>query len=367
MITSPKKFLFLDRGQEFQIDEYLHRPLGGSETSLLMLAKGIAELDNSAVILNSSKQNSRSFNLLQDNINLTNQFLDLADIVICNRFIDIDLINYCNLNNKQIYYYSHDAYDQEITHWLIDNNLIKKFDKILLVSNWQLETFRKYFNIDNDLIKKKFAVIHNPLDLSLFYGYVKRDLNKLIFASIPYKGIEFLDDIINDLILKTKNENLKLYVYSSMSLYNRKDQDNEYNNIFQKLSHNKNIILNTSLLSPKQLAVELMTSNLYIHPQTYHETFGMVFTQAQAAGCIPLTLNIGASKEVIYNKENILEYPNIFNTKVYNKFIDLITNKLEQTKDDQDNLYKERLKGQDFVKQFNYINIARNFLEIVNN
>ena len=50
------------------------------------------------------------------------------------------------------------------------------------------------------------------------------------------------------------------------------------------------------------------------------------------------------------------------------KLNDLFKQGVEQaTKNNQDNLYKERLKGQDFVKQFNYINIARNFLEIVNN
>ena len=359
-----KNVLLLDRGQEFIIDDYLHKPVGGSETALMLLAKGIADQHNSAVILNNSKQNSRSFNLIQDNINLVNSFLKDSNIIIFNRFLDIELIKYIKhnyKNTKKIYYYSHDAYDQNNTHWLYDNNLIQLFDKILLVSNWQLETFKKCFNISKQLINGRFTVIGNPLDLSLYYGYMKRDLNKLIFASIPYKGLEFLDNIINDLVLKTKNDKLKLYVYSSMNLYSRPEEDQEYVNIYRKLSQNKNIVLNTDLISPKQLAVELLSSNLYIHPQTYHETFGMVFTQAQAAGCIPLTLDIGASREVIYNQENVLDYPNIYNIKTYNKFIDLIISKLSKTEEE---LYTERIKAQDFVKKFDYLKIAKHVLEL---
>jgi glycosyltransferase involved in cell wall biosynthesis len=353
-----KKILLLDQGQPFQIDEYLHRPIGGSESSLMMLAKGFAELNNSAVILNNSKLNSRSFNLLQDNINLVNHFIKDTNIIIFNRFIDLELIKFIKENNKNIklYYYSHDAYDQEITHWLLNKDLVNLFNKILLVSNWQKDTFIKYFNVDKD----KLEVIFNGLDSTLFNGYVKRDLNKLIFASIPYKGLEYLDNIINDLVLRTKNENLKLHVFSSMKLYGR-EEDNSYDEIYRKLNNNKNIILR-DVCSMKELAFELSSSNIYIHPNIYHETFGMVLTQAQAAGCDVVTTNLGATKEVVYDIDScITKGYNIQLDKTYEDFIDLTISKLNLSNKERQ---KNVIKMQNFVSQFNYLNISKNVLKL---
>ncbi len=350
-----KKVLLLDNGQPFNVDEYLHRPIGGSEASLLMLAKGISNSNHSAVILNNSKQVSNSYNLLINNISLRHEYANISDIIIFNRFIDIDILN--NNKDKTLLYYCHDAYDQENTHWMVDKDLVNKFDKILCVSQWQKESFIKLFNVD----KSKLIVINNSLDLDLFTGYTKRDPNKLVYASIPYKGLDFLDVMINDLVYKTKNDKLKLHVFSSMNLYGREDGDQEYAETFRKLSHNKNIILR-DVVSMKTLASEFASSSVYLHPNTYHETFGMVLTQAQAAGCDVVTTNLGATKEVVYDIDTcIVDSPNIYLTSTYDKFIDLVINKLNL---DNKTKYKNNIKMQNFVKQFNYLEIAKKVLKL---
>jgi len=348
-----KKILIIDNGQEFGLDEYLIRPLGGSETSILMLSKGLAEIGNSVVLLNNTNKRQKSYNIILDTNKLTRQFILISDIILLNRVNPIDFINY----NKPIYYYSHDAYDQEIVRWLFDKQLVSKVEKIFCVSEWQKKTFVDYFGVD----PSKLAVINNPIDINLYINYTKRFSNKLIFSSIPFKGLEVLNDLINDLIFRTKNNNLFLHVYSSMSLYNRSQQDNEYSVIYQQLSKNKNIILH-DLVSLKQLAIEYASASISIHPNTYHETFGMVLAQSQAAGCLPVSTNIGSVNEVIQNKNNITSYPNIYNQDCYNEFIEKIIRILNTSEDD---LYVERLTAQNFVKRFNYINIATEFLKYI--
>ena len=363
-----KRFLFVDSGQPFGIDHYKYNPLGGSEASVLMLAKAIAESGNSAVILNNSTQKQESINLLIDNIKLFPQYTEICDNIILNRIINQDIINISNHFNKPIYYYCHDAYDQNIIHWLgkKNSNFLEHISKFLCVSEWQRDTFFKYFNIINPKYKNKFEVIGNSLDVSLYSGYTDRDLNKLIFASIPYKGLEFLDNIINDLVLKTKNKDLKLHVFSNMSLYgkngNVEESNTNYNQIYSKLSQNPNIVLR-DLVSMKELAYEFATSNLYIHPNLYHETFGMVFIQAQAAGCIPVTTNSGAVRETIENKDNIIPETTIYNQNTYDLFIDKIIENLNKSDEQQ---YNHRSKAKAFAKQFSSLNIAKKVLNLTN-
>ncbi len=365
-LNVPKKFLFIDNGQPFNYDQYKDYPIGGSEASCLMLAKGVAELGNSVVVLNNTKIKSKSTNIIIDSINLIEQYIPLCDIVILNRYITSPLINLLKTYNKEIYYYSHDAYDQKIVSWLgnkEENNLLQYINKFMCVSQWQLESFIKNFNIKSKNLKSKFIVLPNSIDNSLYYGYQKRDLNKLIFASIPYKGLEFLDSIVNDLIVKTKNKDLKLHVFSNMELYGtaRFEENNQYNDIYRKLEANPNIILR-NLVSMKDLAIEFATSNLYIHPNTYHETFCMSILQAQAAGCLPVITDYGAVREVVQVQDNIIPEPNIYQHETYSKFIEKIIDLLNKS---EKLINIDRIKSTHFAQQFNYLKIAKQFLDML--
>ena len=110
----------------------------------------------------------------------------------------------------------------------------------------------------------------------------------------------------------------------------------------------------------KELAYEFMRSNLLIHPSTYHETFGRVFIESLASGCIPITTNNGANKEVIENFGYITDEPNIENIDCYKNFIDNVCEALDS------DLYRMRIKAKDKMKKYNYINIARKVEAFIN-
>ncbi len=364
--NTQKKFLFIDSGQPFNLDQYKDYPIGGSEASCLMLAKGVSELGNSVVILNNTKTKSSSHNIIIDNINLAEQYIPICDVVVLNRFITLPLIKLISNLCKKIYYYSHDAYDQEIVSWLgnnKENNLLQYINKFMCVSQWQLDSFIKNFNIIDTNLTSKFTVLPNSVDKSLYYGYKKRDPNKLIFASIPYKGLEFLNDIINDLVIRTKNKDLKLHVFSDMKLYGtaRFEENNQYEEIYRTLDKNPNIVLR-NLVSMKDLAVEFATSNLYIHPNVYHETFCMSILQAQAAGCLPVITDYGAVREVVENQDNIIPEPNIYLHGTYTKFIEKTIELLNKSEKE---INLDRIKATQFAQQFDYLKISKRFLDLI--
>ena len=341
------KILILDYGMPFNIDTPYNEPLGGSEISILLLAKGLSELGHSVVLLNNTYKSYNNGKLIIDSNRLAPEVINDSDIVLLNRFIPDGIEQF----KGKLYYYSHDAYDQQNVQWMVNKDKIKNFNKIFCVSEWQRESFIKYLGVEDKVI----GVLPNLIDYSLYYGYVPRNNNKLIFASIPYKGLQIIGDIFNDLCIKTQRDDLELHIFSSMKLYGDHENDiKQYGEVFTKLSRTKNVFVKDPV-SMKELAYELMGSSIYLHPHSYHETFGRVYTESMAAGCIPVTSNKGAAREVICPDAQMVG-PNLENIETYNKYIELLRFYL-----DQDN-YKLRLKLHEFAKQYDYIRVAQQFL-----
>ena len=339
------KILLVDNGMTLDFNTPYVQLLGGSETSILLLSKGLAELGHQVVLLTNNNVNRmQNGNRILDSVNLFDGYAEISDVIILNRFIPQSINSF---KDKKIFFYSHDAYDQAGIQWLRQPNIEKFFNKIFCVSEWQKQTFVKYFNCDDDY----FEVIGNPIDYSLHYGHVERQENRLIFASIPYKGLKFLPDLFTDICIKSKKK-LELQVFSSFQLYGRPEEDESYGEIFKKLNGMNDVVLNNPI-SMKGLAYEFMKSSLLIHPSTYAETFGRVFVEAMASGCLPVTVNNGANKEVIEDNGFVLGFPNIENIKCYEAFVDKTCELLDS------DLYGKRVKAKDNMKKFNYINISR--------
>lgn len=349
--------LLIDNGQPFTLETPYVQPLGGSETSLLLLAKGLSELGHSVILLTTATVNvpQQNDNLLVHNINNWPQVYDQAQLIIFNRTI-IPEILFVN-DGKLKCYYAHDAYDQtHIISTIAHSGIYNRLAKILCVSEWQRWTFNKYLGIP----EIKLSVLGNSIDLFLYQGYTERNPNKFIFASIPYKGIDIIGDLFNDICIRSKHGDLELHIFSSMSLYGL-DSDSEYEMFFDKLSKIKNVFLYKPK-SMREMAVELLSAGFYIHPSTYHETFGMMFIMAQAAGCLPITVNNGAASEIITDGHDgfIIDCPTLKNFNCYNNFIDRVITLLDK------DLYKIRLNAQQSSKKWLYLNIAKRLLKILN-
>ncbi len=349
------KILIFDCGMKYELDTPYYKPLGGSETSMLLLAKGLSELDQSVVLLTSSNTNREHVrNLIRDNINYFIPYAEQSDVIICSRIIPPEIMNF--IGKKKIFYFSHDAYDQNHVKWMMNQNSINFIDKIFCVSNWQKNTFNKYLNVN----ESKMEVIGNPIDSSLYNGFTERDDKTFIFASIPYKG-DNIGKLFNDICLISHKQNLKLKVFSSFKLYDNEKQDQEYHQFFKELTNIKGIEIN-NLVSMRELAFEFAKSTFSLFPNTYHETFSMSCLQSQASGCIPISTNLGAMNERIENGYNgfITKGHNIQNQDTYQEFLDLTIKILSMSENE---LYKIRLNCQESIKQFDYLKISSKILQ----
>ncbi len=347
------KILLYDSGSQYNLNTPYNKPLGGSETSLLLIAKGLSELNHQIVLLTTSTEIKESnSNLIRDNINYFSQYAELSDVIICSRNVPYDIMPF--VGNKKIYYYSHDAYDQQNVQWMMNQNSTTILNRIFCVSDWQKNSFIKYFNVNENILK----VVGNPIDLSLYNGFTDRDPHRFIFASIPYKG-ENLASLFNDICIQSKKD-LSLHVYSSFAMYDNINEDKNYEEMFRQLDSIKNVYIHKSI-SMKELAYEFAKSSYVLFPNTYHETFNMTCVQAQAAGCIPISTNCGCMNERIVDGYNgiLTEGKNILNNSTYQDFIDKTCTILNL---DERLTYKMRLNCQKTSVDYDYLKISQKII-----
>ena len=344
------KLLCIDNGLSFNEDLVRNSPLGGSETSLFFLAKGLSETGTNVTLVNNTPETESvngNYTILSRRLVKqidTNEF----DVILFSR------VEPFKTQGKTLnLYYTGDAYDQPLMRWVLDKQKLTLVDKILCVSEWQMSTFNKYLNIPMN----KMSVLGNCIDTESYLGNAKRNKNRYIFASVPYKGLEFISTIYDHMHRVSKNDELEFVVYSSMALYNQ--PDDKYKDVFNGLSIHNGIDVK-SPIPPKELANELLTSIGYIHPNSYHETFGMVLVQAQLCGCVPVTTNKGAVTEVIQHGKTglITDYPNIENEECLTQFCEYALN-IESSNISRDTQI-------DWCKQWDYRLMSEKFKELAN-
>jgi glycosyltransferase involved in cell wall biosynthesis len=109
----------------------------------------------------------------------------------------------------------------------------------------------------------------------------------------------------------------------------------------------------------KDLAYKFRQANLYIHPSLYHETFGRVFTECMASGCLPVALNNGANKEIIEDYGYVIDYPNIYNSEAFDSFIDKIVELLGK------DLSDKRIEAEKAMYKWDYMNLSKKLDDII--
>jgi len=346
------KILIVDNGIEFDLETPYNKCLGGSETTALLLGKGLSLLGHQVVIVNNIQEMCHDKNIFIDNINNFYPYAKQSDIIILNRFIPQTIMDF--VKEKKVFLISHDAYDQPNVRWMMNANAEQYLDKIICVSEWQKETFIKYLRVD----PKKLTVLGNPIDYSLYCGYTERDPNKLVFTSIPYKGLEILPDLFDEIKLRSKNDKLHLDVYSSFDLYGREEENEQFKSIYQRLNNTNNVNI-FKPVSMKQLAYVFKTASLNLAPSTYHETFGRVFVEAAAGGCITVCMNNGANKEMIGNSGYVLDYSTIYNKEAFDKFVNEVCYLLTA------DLYNMRMQIEREMKKWDYIKMCKKLENII--
>lgn len=146
-----------------------------------------------------------------------------------------------------------------------------------------------------NLFKPKISIktCYNPIPAELAeYPVQTRDINKLLFLSAPNKGL--------DQVLKTFqqiNRQLKdLQLYIANPGY-RQDQPADIPNVHY-----------LGALPAEQVKQHLATSLCVFYPQnSFAETFGLIYAEANALGTPVMAHDIGAAREVLHPNNKLVD------------------------------------------------------------
>lgn len=297
--------LFADTShpKTYDFDDLAAQAMGGTESSLLRTAKILANQDHQVTVF----QQHRNSMMKQQGI----QFIGPNDLST------IDALHHIIILRKfpQLKIWQEQFPKAQLHLWI---HTYKNWEYVLkrfvgLKQPWQLITnskthaehcddllHRGFLGQLLNLFKAKISIktCYNPIPAELAdYPAQKRDTNKLLFLSAPNKG---LDQVLE--IFAKINRNLK---YLQLHIANpgyRKDHPKPNPNVHY-----------LGALPVDQVKQHLATSLCVFYPQdSFAETFGLIYAEANALGTPVLAHDIGAAREILHPNNVLIDANNIY-------------------------------------------------------
>ena len=220
-----------------------------------------------------------------------NQYYQFPNNVEVSRSIEV----LAESNKQYKILWAHDNCDQPQLLRLPE--LVSQIDKIVCVSNWEAEQYIKYNRAPAD----KIVVI--PNGVADIFNLKTPKSKTAIFFSGPHKGIAPLPKIWKQVI--KNHPDVKLKVFSSHNLYGE-----QYEQHFKIPEHLEAIEELKSLpgveyspcIGREVLLPHIQDAAFFVHPNVWEETFCVSLAEAMVCGCYPITSDIGALREVSFNR-----------------------------------------------------------------
>lgn len=183
--------------------------------------------------------------------------------------------------------------DPESTH-LTDPASRNRFDKIVCVSNWQMQLY----NLISGVPYSQCTVIKNaiePIDVQekKYEGTVR-----LIYHTTPHRGLEILVPVFEELC--KIHDNLHLDVYSSFSIYGWEQRDEQYKNVIDRCKQHPNITYHGAV-SNEEVREALKTTHIYAYPCIWPETSCLSVIEAMSAKNMVVCPNFAVLPETCAN------------------------------------------------------------------
>lgn len=286
------KILILARGGvPFHNNSIEERPLGGTETAVINLARGLHERGHAVRVISTHPNPPVSLPLYLPAAGLRD--LGPIDVLLVVRdWRDL----FVPVKTKSRFYWTGDSYDQIAAIGVGDLRVQKYLDAFFAVSSWHAETFSKFSGVAPD----KFFVLGNGIDSKLFAGEETRDSKRLIYTSTPYRGLKHLLQIFPR--IKSIVPEASLHIFSGFNVYQGVEPDRvalaEWANLKEAFLKMPGVLVNENILQ-KDLAREFMRSAILAYPNTFEETSCITAMEAQAGGAVVVSSNKGALPETV--------------------------------------------------------------------
>ncbi len=271
------------------------RPIGGTETGLIHVARCLHEAGH-AVLVYTSHPSPPSGG---PQYRAANRFFEEtgADVLVA-----VQDFWACFAQQEFLIraFWTGDGPEQYSTYGIGDPRISRKIDLIFCASLWHRDVLAEQSSFPSE----KTRLAGNGVDLSLFAGEEERVPARLIYTAAPYRGLVHLLKIFPR--IREAIPEAELHIFSDMRLYERggaktpqiAHYEREREILRQHFSQMTGVVFRESLLQ-KDLAREYMKSKLFLYPNIVRETCSITCLEAQAAGCPVLSTQLGALPETV--------------------------------------------------------------------
>lgn len=159
----------------------------------------------------------------------------------------------------------------------------KQVDKIVTISPFHQDYFNSTYGISDTVS------IDLPVRVWEYEEQVPRIENKLIFCSVPDRGLGILAEVYDQ--LKSKIPELTLTITSDYRLWGVSSPMNEG---FLKKFLGKSGVRFLGAVPRGEMIMEQLSSEIHAYPCTYSELFCYSSAECQVAGTYPITSGVGS-------------------------------------------------------------------------
>jgi len=203
----------------------------------------------------------------------------------------------------------------------LSNGGYNQFDKIVFVSNWQMQKYIEFYGIP----WHKCQVVLNAIDPlgtnERHYADFDNDPVKLVYHTTPHRGLDILAAAYQKLRVD-KGMDITLDVFSSFEIYGWKQRDEEYRELFEFLQSSPGVTYHGSV-KHENLVNLLPEFDIFAYPSTWPETSCISLMEAMSAGLLCVHPNYAALPETAANltymyqwHENKRDHTKVFTEKL---------------------------------------------------
>lgn len=176
---------------------------------------------------------------------------------------------------------------------IIANGGWNQFEKIVFVSNWQLQGYQQLYGIP----WYKCIVMQNAIE-PIECAEKAPDKIKLIYNTTPHRGLEILVPVFEQ--LAEQFDNIELDVFSSFKAYGWDDRDEPYKELFERCERHPKI--NYHGFQPNDVVRKALSeAHIHAYPSIWKETSCISLMEAMSARCLCVHPNYGALYETAAN------------------------------------------------------------------
>lgn len=265
-------------------------PIGGTETAVIRLSRSLRDLGHEVTVFTTDPAPPLSDPLYVP----TTALNDLGRV---DAFVGVRDWNHLFLpvDTKLRFLWTGDSPLQPYTRGLGDKRVAEHLDGLLAVSEWHANTLCEASGFP----RSKAWVLGNGIEPSLFEGEEPRVRKRLIYSSVPYRGLQLMTEILPRLI--ELHPDLEFHCFSGFRVYQdhvSEGDRGEFERVLAQLRRFPQFHAHGNV-TQTQLAREMMRSSILCYPNTFEETSCITALEAQGAGCAIVTSAFGALPETV--------------------------------------------------------------------